>query len=1384
MPSRLSKPMFDVRSSKQFEQTIRNSAVNENNVKMERHLAGYTQRQTELLESARKSKEEEDARALTYRQMYHEHRRDRLGIRREQNRITALGDEAAFHKAIGLRQSKVLRDKNFQLKTKLKKLERTQAVLKAQQQQDLDDIDAFEARLANTTSRLADTTSSTSSRPEVSTPPASTSASEESTSAFKQRLETLAGTPKQWRSEAKNYVRDLSAKKHREKGRRDERARRRRQYLAVQLGLQEDGVDDNNSNRVVKMLTRSAEVQDKLDHELALIRARKAILMKNRDFRIELYAQRRKQDVDLQMAAEENELEGCIDGFKIECEKAALQYSHRIETEDSKVHRDSIAFCHKLVHSMVSMAIDVAFYRELRFGNFSPKEPIIDADDIGVPPHVYGTFVTTLVDIPRESIKDVMLNNDEFTQYMRKAGRWEFEGDIDTETKLATLVQQVSEMTNPLPPPPKAPDLPQFSLCICILGKQSAGKTTHANQLATRYNLVVLNTEQLVQEALDDIDEYQMSWHVSQRLLRTLRDGKEVNDEMYVQLIVRAIKEIPDTKQGWILEGWPNTMEQAKLLEKSLSGHLDEAELASRVPRACRPSIIAPPPNPPVPDPPRCLFDIVFALAGENDLLFERALGRRTDPETGDIYHLAQLPNTPARLPEIGQRIVPRLERLSAEALTVKNVADMCALYDKRQLALEWWFSQFNVLQYVDTDDSLDMVQSSLRESIDTVLINKANQVEAEKQAAEERAQKEAEERVLATWVDMAGQYRKEPEDKHDPEVFWTVNPDGSSNHEVDGELTLTRLDKADVTLPDAKHLKLNFLPQLTPRVGAFTTEEGSVYTRVESEEDKAPKVKSYALSNQMARVFSTQWSLHEANYLSTLKDCFYRIRREHSEALTDLDRTRTSFVEFLRRPDDKQSIVDNYVRRFNDIPEDLRFDDRAKAHMHQLVSEMTKELWENTEGRETEARDEFNAITQNGWLEAMLEILQCRIITIAQAEVDRYIGTQQILWDHHCATTKGKLLPQEIKGDDSSPPATVPVLAEVTTKKKKKGKNDDTVGDASPLTLKICINRALSAMKSATNNIFVQLEESEPVRALIKAEQQHCLLRLKRLRVVGTALWEGLTAHSKSVYASLEEYSNDRLSMEFAVLQSLASYMRQKVEVRGQIEFMLRLSGVEFVVDKRVRILPPPPPAPKRDVQPNNPVLVTPHQLKALVAQIQSVNPDNPIAVHVLIETLLRVCSSGLMPEKWSLLTRKRVTDIVTAFDPEKQGRVLWKQVVLWIWRMGMRGVAVPTTKQLLSVKAQYKKIDSEETGRLTREQFANTPLWFEPSHSDFANRDIFFDLFATEDGTEMEWLPFLLWCCHDLNRDAGLEKAVCVVSVHGGKMLSKDEADKLLSE
>ena len=83
-------------------------------------------------------------------------------------------------------------------------------------------------------------------------------------------------------------MQDLSAKKKSDKVGRDESARRRRQYLAGQLGLQEDGVNKNNFKRVVGMLTRETKVQK---HELELIRTRKVM---------PLLTSHRRYDVDQQ----------------------------------------------------------------------------------------------------------------------------------------------------------------------------------------------------------------------------------------------------------------------------------------------------------------------------------------------------------------------------------------------------------------------------------------------------------------------------------------------------------------------------------------------------------------------------------------------------------------------------------------------------------------------------------------------------------------------------------------------------------------------------------------------------------------------------------------------------------------------------------------------------------------------------------------------------------------------------------------------------------------------------------------------------------------------------------------------------------------------------
>jgi adenylate kinase len=116
---------------------------------------------------------------------------------------------------------------------------------------------------------------------------------------------------------------------------------------------------------------------------------------------------------------------------------------------------------------------------------------------------------------------------------------------------------------------------------------------------------------------------------------RFMKQGKLVPDEVVIGMILERIAR-PDCAAGFMLDGFPRTRPQAEAL--------DAAMRAARVE-----------------------LDAVLLIEVPDALLEERAVGRRSDPETGAIYHLKYNPPPP----EIAGRLVHRKDD-TIEAVTTR----------------------------------------------------------------------------------------------------------------------------------------------------------------------------------------------------------------------------------------------------------------------------------------------------------------------------------------------------------------------------------------------------------------------------------------------------------------------------------------------------------------------------------------------------------------------------------------------------------------------------------------------------------------------------------------------------------------------------------------
>jgi adenylate kinase len=124
-------------------------------------------------------------------------------------------------------------------------------------------------------------------------------------------------------------------------------------------------------------------------------------------------------------------------------------------------------------------------------------------------------------------------------------------------------------------------------MIIILLGPPGSGKGTQAKRIQQTHGLVQLSTGDMLRAATDSDTEF------GRRVKAIMDSGQLVPDEIIIEMIDRRIVQ-PDCGKGFILDGFPRNVAQAKALDAMLAAHglkldhvilldVDEAALVDRL---------------------------------------------------------------------------------------------------------------------------------------------------------------------------------------------------------------------------------------------------------------------------------------------------------------------------------------------------------------------------------------------------------------------------------------------------------------------------------------------------------------------------------------------------------------------------------------------------------------------------------------------------------------------------------------------------------------------------------------------------------------------------------------------------------------------------------
>ncbi|XP_030326262.1 sperm flagellar protein 2 isoform X2 [Strigops habroptila] len=831
----------------------------------------------------------------------------------------------------------------------------------------------------------------------------------------------------------------------------------------------------------------------------------------------------------------------------------------------------------------------------------------------------------------------------------------------------------------------------------------------------------------------DDLSKLSVRAQLGATSQKLLKKGKSIPDELLIDILLEAIKQTPPEK-GWIVDGFPMTINQAKLFEKAYTGIGPEAEDVNSV----KLSLVIDPRAPNKPPATSPAFDISVLLDISDTVVLERVANLKYKSKSSQTEQENKNQNSDAVILE---------EKIDfSRDQVLHRISGFLDTWPK----LEKWFSVHqNILVKVNAETEESVVCETVKDIIIEEIFKKQNRRSATERSPEKKISPVNISNMDAhTQEDLLPSVPVEPPPIEPGSDEW-IYVDEPLPKEVPGFL-----------VPYWEMVENTYMNTIKSILRCLRDEQHSVIYYLA---DVRKKFQDYLKHPDLKQEFISLWQSDFNSIADDLRDD-EEVKAELHQRVTDLrdllwdicdnrreeaEQERTDIMNDGWLPDHRGIAVNHFlslmqveVDRFQDTKRLLH--DYYRAMEGKIPTEYSQDLTripllDIMDLEQKEDQNNSRRIPLVSWKVTVPEV----IITKSKnkeslqksAKDDNSengvttVGKDESLitdtWQT-AATTVSNMVTGEIQFRETEEEEEGQQLNLKENLKSSKPSSKATKDSKKQSSKKTPKKKGLSSTASVgeENTVPVNPEELKKQELALKIKQEYfsalkheeaaTKFRLELIKEKALAFVEELTMKAEEAYKDMEEWLGSRFLAEMSSVEKLVEVARHHIESSSKIQYEIILEETDFFISSDVKVFPDPVPSPQvPHIETSGSSTLTMSQLTTLHKQFLQVAPKGFIQkkafIGIFIDMIHLNLGANCLPDAWMNLTLPHLQNLASAFSVNSE---------LTDWRRFLLAAAqpwpVPSVTQLLKTLHSFRSLDVAGSGFVTQEYYMQVGLWF----------------------------------------------------------------------